>query len=572
MSRRARLVGAVTGAPVLRRARHQYTNGDTAVAGGPDPWRRVAQSAVVAALVCAVLTVMPGPLDSEAFAVGREFGFQLFVAIATAALFARDTTIGVAPADLLMAAYAALAWISLWHAEVRVLGWRDLGLSMATAGMWFAVRHSSERFRTRVLVWSIVLLGLAVAAVSWCEALGWMPGLSEFGRAPGGVFGNRNRMAHVLALCLPATLVLLVRSKRALPRCLAFVTVAVVIGMIVVSRSRAGWIGALIAVASLALFSVPGRARDRDSAAMSRWLPTGAALLLGIGMAFFVPTRLHWRSSQPYRDTLGSLLAVTSGSGSVRVLQQRTTFDLIRHSPVLGVGPGNWQITYGHYAAAGDPSYVATRNVPTSRLPHGDWVGIAAQLGVPACVALMCFFLVNSAALLRRVTDRSSPSPECEGRLELAAGIATIAAVVIMGSSDPVLLTPAPAAITMALVAAWTPSENRWAFRVSSTNRAMWLAAVIILLGRPLVSAARQCYGDYLRRTATSDSDLARAARWNPADFLSRMMMSERTARRGDCRSATAYAVEAYRLFPTSRAPLYVFTQCNVISPRSPRT
>ena len=141
--------------------------------------------------------------------------------------------------------------------------------------------------------------------------------------------------------------------------------------------------------------------------------------------------------------------------------------------------------------------------------------------------------------------------------------LATVVALALMGLSDPVLMTPAPAALAMATLGGSSPAARSLArIAVTSRKRVVCVAAVVVIFGRPLAFSARQCYGDYLRRTARSIDDLAAAARWNRADFTSRVVVSREWIARGRCDLGLPYAVQAYRLFPTSRAPLYIFEKC----------
>ena len=88
------------------------------------------------------------------------------------------------------------------------------------------------------------------------------------------------------------------------------------------------------------------------------------------------------------------------------------------------------------------------------------------------------------------------------------------------------------------------------------------LACTVLVFGRPLIFEVRQCFGDYRRRTAENVEDFIVAARLNPADYVSRALVSQLYVVRGRCDLAVPFAVQAYRLNPFSAIPLSVFSRC----------
>ena len=69
--------------------------------------------------------------------------------------------------------------------------------------------------------------------------------LASLVRAPGGTFGNRNFMAHLVAIGLPLLLLLtLTAERRSRGFLLGAAGLALAVGALVLSRSRAAWLGA----------------------------------------------------------------------------------------------------------------------------------------------------------------------------------------------------------------------------------------------------------------------------------------------------------------------------------------
>lgn len=277
------------------------------------------------------------------------------------------------------------------RAEWCLLGALALGAlaSVAAANRWFALdtlllyaqvlvlfavvrRASAEdrRLLVQLLTALAVLVGLAVLA----DAFGWLPGLALPGRRPAAFLGNRNHAAHLQVLGVVGLWVLTF-DRRWLKGWYLGVAWSVALAALLVSRCRTAWIAA-ICLSALAVALGVGRALRADrrwQAALRALAPVAVGALLAGAVGALAPADA-WRSSRPYRDTLGSLVELEQGSGRGRLLQARQTLRMVAAHPLLGVGPGNWSVAYPLHAPADDPT-IPQRLHDIARFPNSDCWG-----------------------------------------------------------------------------------------------------------------------------------------------------------------------------------------------------
>lgn len=213
------------------------------------------------------------------------------------------------------------------------------------------------------------LLFLALASAIWLSGeaindyrLGLMTveGYRAGGRG-GGIFGNSNDMALFLVTIVPIAIALLL-SSRSLARKFLFGGCAVLmISGIVLTYSRGGFIGLLVA---LTFFAWKAGRRRRLEIVVVGFLIVAAFLALVPGYALRLASILV-----PSLDPLGSSEA---RSGELF----RSLYVALRH-PLLGIGMGNY---------APEMSY---RGLVT----HNSYTQVAAEMGTAALVCYTMFIV-----------------------------------------------------------------------------------------------------------------------------------------------------------------------------------
>lgn len=509
---------------------------------------------LLAGLLCAAFVWIPGTAsDPERFAVPKEAVLHLSVLVAYCSWMERADAIEYDVIDALLFVFVLLGWLSAsFIADNAWAAIRAAAISTSGALVFYIARRLALSARMMVAM-AVIAIGAGIAMWVLLEAYGVIPVTSLRSRAPGGPLGNRSRVAHVLAIILPVALAFASTPRNRLRAVLTLGGTALMAAAIMITRSRAGWLAA--GAASTIVLAIHFRVISDAPGRVIGW--AAGALMMGCAFAVMLPPNLNWRSTNPYRDTFSHLLDVRSGSGHVRLRQNSTTLAMVKDNPILGVGPGNWQLMYGRYASPGDPSYDPKLPVPTNRLPHGDWLGILAERGAIA----FSLMVVAGIVFLRRGWLAAKSGPK-DGRLIAIGGLGALGAVLIVGVGDPLVLTGLGTYVVALSFATLLPASMPG--RVTNNiTRGLLVGAICSMSAVALVYSARQTWSAaILRNSPPSMLALTRAARIDPGDYLSRVQLAHLWRLHGRCDLALWYSREAADLFPIALAPAMIAAGC----------
>ena len=449
--------------------------------------------------------------------------------------------------DLLLIAFMAVSFASAVFATNRWFALRALAVSAAGVMLFWIARVLRQHGRGPALLAAVAVATVLAAGTSLLQTYGVETELFSINRAPGGTLGNRNFIAHIAAIGLPVLIHFGLRVRRVPAFALCAIGVAIVLATLVITRSRAGWLaagGGLGVFVCAVLLS--GELRRRGQI----WRRTAGMMLLaaaGVVAAIFIPNTLRWASANPYLESIQGVANYQEGSGRGRLIQYRQSLRMALQNPVLGVGPGNWPVEYPDHAARNDPSLARSTGGRTSNpWPSSDWVAHVSERGPAAALLLALAFLgmfVNGIRTLRRTT--------ADDALAAATLLATIAATMIAGAFDAVLLLAPPTLLAWAAFGALSAHDTIRPGPLRPRAQRLVIAAMLLLCGLGAVRSAAQVTVMGIFESDAGRSTLARAAWIDPANYELRMRLARGGGSRADrCRHARA----AVRLFPHAHA------------------
>lgn len=519
-------------------------------------WRALGVGLLTLGALATALGAVRAPLfDLDRFSVPKELALHLTALCGALLVLAgrRRVEVGVIEAGLLV--LAAWTVLSALGATNHWLALRAVGVAVSGVVVFLAARTvTAGSTGARIALVAGLLAAVAAAAgTGVAQAHGWGSPLFAATRAPGGLLGNRNFLAHLAVIGLPLA-AWLVAVARPGPAFATAALAAPLAAAVVLSRSRAAW----VAVAALAVAG-PGialLARFRGAPSFTRWRAWAliAGLAVGTAAALWVPNQLDWASETPYRDSLRRMLDYQEGSGRGRLIQYRNSLLLLAHDPILGTGPGNWLVKYPLVTTPGDPSYNAVDPMPTNPWPSSDWVALLVERG-PAGLALgLGLFLAIATVCVRRALGSES-----EARLRGTAALGLLLAVGAAGLFDAVLLLPAPTLIAMAGLGALLPDTRPLVTRLplGPGARPVTATALVLMLAAAARSGA-QLASILEAGTGMPRARLEAALRYDPASYRLRVLL----AMRAPCPQARAHAERAAALLPFHPAPHQLAARC----------
>ena len=495
--------------------------------------------------------------------------------LALPVLLARWRRIELGSVDALLVAFVGWSAVAALLARNHWLALAGFGLSFSGLIVYLAARQIAPA-RGRALIAALAFAGALGSSLGVAQAYGANWSFLATTRPPGGTFGNRNFLAHLTAIAVPLLLLVRLRARRRLPAFLAAVGLAVAAAAIVLTRSRAAWLGLAAGLVVMLLSTAIGWRAIRSAADRPRRRLRGALLALAVGTAAAVllPNTLDWRASNPYAQTLNRLTDYRGGSGRGRLIQYRNSAKMLKYDPVFGVGPGNWFVYYPRVTTPRDPAYDVNDPIPTNPWPSSDWVTFAVERGpVGALLLLAALAAAALAALLalgRRDGGPADGAPRAadaalatrDRALGAAALLGALAAAVVCGLFDAVLLLPAPTFFVFAALGTLLPPPRRAAvYRPlgGGTRTVASLAALVLALGL-VATTAGQLYALIITRDSTSRRTIDQALTYDPGDYRLYLLLLGR----GSCGPHGAYARGAAHLLPYHALPRRALRQCHV--------
>jgi O-antigen ligase len=507
----------------------------------------------LAAAAVVLVSVPSGLFDLDRHSVPKELVLH-GTALLSLLWLARDRTAprhGVV--EVLLGAFVAWSAVSMLFARNHWISLRASGLSSSAFLVFLCARRVAAGGAAGTALGGLGLAVIAGALIGAAQAYGLDVDWLTSDRPPGGTFGNRNFLAHFTAIGTPLLLLLAVRSRRRPATALWLAALAVTSCAIVLTRSRAGWLGL---GAGLAVWAAGWllALREVRAAAGRRLRACGVAVAAGILIAITVPNRLEWRSDSPYAETLTRLTDYRGGSGRGRLVQYRNSLRLAADAPIFGVGPGNWFVHYPRVTTRGDRAFAAGDPIPTNPWPSSDWVALLVERGA---VAVLLALAAAAAAIL--ISLRRLRADGLEVAIAAITVPGVLAAAFITGAFDAVLLLAPPALLVAAAVGLLLPATRPvalpwFAGRRRSLARAglLLVTAAVLLLDAATLAAIR------ITRESTSRAAITRALRIDPGNYRLRLIL----ATRGSCSQRLPHAQTAARQLPWHAAPRNAIRAC----------
>ena len=499
----------------------------------------------------------------KAFDLDRFFVPKELVLAATAALVAGVCLLGarritLSRVDQLLVAALGLSAVSALFATNLWLAERAFVTTAGGFACFWCARSLARAGHSRALVAALALAGVIGALTSLLQAYGVHTDLFSLNRAPGGTFGNRNFMAHLSVIVLPALIFAALRatSRQGVVRWSA--GLAIIGGALILSRTRAAWLALLFGVIVLVIAGVIAFRRNDGSIAAGRLPLLLGAAALGAGLALVVPNTLDWRSDSPYLETAQGIVNYKAGSGRGRLVQYRNSVRMTLHHPLLGVGPGNWAVVYPKFASEGDPS-LGSDGMTSNPWPSSDWVTFLSERGIPAMLALLGVFVLLATDAVRELAGERTT----EERMAAAVLLGTLCIVVTVGAFDAVTVLAAPSLIAWTLLGALSASSrSRAEWQVGRPARLLSSLLVVAAFGLAVVRSSFQLQAMQLYSDNSRISVLERASALDPGNFRMHVRLAEGYLNRGSCGKARPHATAARALYPSSPAAKRLAAAC----------
>ncbi len=521
----------------------------------PSPTARLLALWVGLGALAVVLAAEPSTLfDLDRFAAPKELVLHLTAlgALLIMGLTTTESWATIIAADVPLIGFAAWSTLSALFATNHWLSTRALAVTISGLILYRAGRRIAAEGAGGILLKGLALALVAGALTGLAQAYGFETWLLAESRAPGGTFGNRNFLAHLMAVGMPLLVLLVLEARSQRRATLAAAGLGLMMAAMVLTRSRAAWLGAGAGTAVMITALLIGQRGGRRVLAVPRLRLAGAAVAVGIMAALLLPNRLSWRSDSPYRDTMRDLTNYREGSGRGRLIQYGNSLRLIGINPVFGTGPGNWPVKYPLVTTRGDPSFAGADPMPTNPWPSSDWVAFVTERGIVAAALLLLGFGVMGVMALRRLR---SDDP-ADARRSLAV-LGLLTAALATGAFDAVLLLAPPTLLIWPALGALLPRAGTVG-RIPLRVRTGLLPVGGLVLSLAMLRSVGQVEAIARAGPGWPVERLENAVRFDPGSYRLQLMIAQRTG----CARGRSHAAAAARLYPYLPAPKRRLATC----------
>jgi O-antigen ligase len=458
------------------------------------------------------LAFLPGIVDE--FVLPKLLLIRLLVLILAALLLVGWTMQGAitwrrTPLDWPLIAFIGSAALSSAFAVnqlVAVFGtydrWEGL-LTIVTYALlfWLAVQFIPGETDARGMVWSVLLSGYVVAVAAVLQSGFGLLGGGYFTLAGGAIradvtLANPDFLGIFLAMLLPVALGKLISQRPLYNRILAANLVVVLTIALVLTYTRAAWIGALIG--TLVVLSL-----RRGQVHVWPALAFGAALLIAVALIAGAKATQTGSNQVGVVNTIYarvvSIADLSAGSESHRLQIWRDTLPLIASRPIFGYGPDTFGLVFPKFETANQQGTLWDK-------AHEEVLGTAATQGIVGVLpyAWILFAFVRAFWVGRRR----------RGAVALFGG--WVAYEVALQVNFSYIPTSAPFwLLAAAAIVTWNPDVQP--VRVSAFPRMVAIPAVaagwllLAALAIPAVVLPYIADADYYSSQAASDLGQARS-------------------------------------------------------------
>lgn len=501
------------------------------------------------------------PFELDRFFVPKELALHIVALLCAVTLFATRRRISLSLTDVCLIAFLALSSISALFATNYWLAQRAVSLSFSSALVFWASRRIARGGGTRGLLIAASIATIAAAAGALFQAYGVETELFTLARAPGGTLGNRNFIAHICAIGLPALVWCTVTARRQAGALAGSLGASLVAAALFLSRSRAAWLALLASVLIMAILLLLSRKYWNRELVGGRLARVALAGAIGAILSVALPNSLHWNSDSPYLDSARGVVDYRKGSGGGRIAQYRNSLKMVEAHPVFGVGPGNWPVRYVQYAPGGDKSLTDDRTT-ANPWPSSDWVAFVSERGLIATLALFGVF----GALFLGAFMRWRENPVGDAVLLKVTLASTIAAAIVVSSFDAALLLAAPAFLVWGILGAASggsggPARGKEVELSGSVWKALAATTLIVVAGSIARSATETTAMTIVGRGGLTANWVSGAA-WDPGSYRINTRAAELLASKGKCSRARPLARQANKLFPLAYTPRRILRRC----------
>jgi O-antigen ligase len=254
-------------------------------------------------------------------------------------------------------------------------------------------------------------------------------------------YGNPNFMSSFLAAVFPLILINLWHNLNdSKKRLVNVISALIILFCILISRTKAAWLGVIISTVLLLIFVIKINIKDK---AFKKYLKASGIIFLAIiaiitGISLILPAE-----SNPILAELSSL-TLSNITFKGRELMWFTTFNMIKDHPVIGIGVNAFRLNYQNYQAGflnKHPEYIPY--LGSAESPHNQFLEITAEQGIVGVLLFLWINIVFFKSCMGFINKTPADEAHLKKKMIVIGIMAGVAAILIHGLVEfPLNLVP----------------------------------------------------------------------------------------------------------------------------------
>jgi len=247
-----------------------------------------------------------------------------------------------------------------------------------------------------IIAYSLGML-FTIAYTTYNHALADFSHQSSY-RAMFPIFRDHTSYGAALAMLLPAVFVSMRFSRNDINiKVLYSVLLCILLGALILSYSRAAWLGVVIAVGVLVLVKL--KISFKSFSIVVVFL---AVIIIPMrNEIYFALQKNETDSSLDMMEHVKSASNITTDESNVeRINRWKSALRMFQAEPVFGMGLGTYTFTYAPFQVSSDLSNAST-NAGNRGNAHSEYLGLLAETGFIGLVGYLAIIVTTIAAAVR---------------------------------------------------------------------------------------------------------------------------------------------------------------------------
>ena len=239
---------------------------------------------------------------------------------------------------------------------------------------------------------------------------------NSLGAHPAATFGNKNFASHFIVMTLPLSLVFIISANNKIK--IAMYSLSLYIGswFLIYTVARQAYIAIALEIIIFTLFFVLDYYINRGNFVLKEMKHKAFKLIsiFCILISLFVVsnfTNTGWDTATG--NKIRHIQNITLEGGAARLPAWRNTIEMIKDSPISGVGIGQWQHFYPLYYDRVLPDIIFNENFRLRQL-HNDYLEMYANIGLIGYVFLVWLLILVTNKIWKILTN-----PDNKNRLPM---------------------------------------------------------------------------------------------------------------------------------------------------------